>query len=283
MQRAIPPVGQARCDYDIFSGLADRLGFHDAYTEGRDEMGWLRHMYDVAWQSAARLEIEMPDFDTFWRDGHLEFTTPVDSSVLFEAFRKDPKGAALKTPSGRIEIFSETIDGFGYDDCPGHPTWLEPVEWLGSEKAKRHPLHLISNQPLRRMHSQLDFAGPSQSTKVAGREPVWIHPEDATPRGIGNGDVVRLFNDRGACLAGAVVTDRVRPGAVRLSTGAWFDPLDAGEIGSLEKHGNPNVLTVDKGSSRLAQSCIAQSALVEIERFNDALPPITAYDRPATV
>jgi biotin/methionine sulfoxide reductase len=78
------------------------------------------------------------------------------------------------------------------------------------------------------------------------------------------------------------VTDRIRSGVVRLSTGAWLDPLDAGEIGSLEKHGNPNVLTVDKGSSRLAQSCIAQSTLVDIERFDGELPAITAYDPPAT-
>ena len=154
------------------------------------------------------------------------------------------------------------------------------MEWLGSDKAARHPLHLISNQPLRRMHSQLDFGTPSQDTKIAGREPVLLHPDDAASRGIADGDVVRLFNDRGACLAGAMVTDRIRPGVVRLSTGAWLDPLDAADIGSLEKHGNPNVLTGDKGSSRLAQSCIAQSALVEIERFDGDAPPVTAFDLP---
>ena len=246
-------------------------------------MDWLRHMYDVARQNAARFEIEMPGFDAFWGKGFFEFEAQEDSQILFEAFRNDPEKAALKTPSGKIEIFSETIDSFGYDDCPGHPAWLEPVEWLGSDKAARHPLHLISNQPLRRMHSQLDFGGPSQDTKVAGREPVWLHPDDATSRGVGDGDVVRLFNDRGACLAGAVVTDRIRSGVVRLSTGAWLDPLDAGDIGSLEKHGNPNVLTVDKGSSKLAQSCIAQSALIEIERYAGEAPRVTAYDTPAIV
>ena len=280
MQQAVPPVGEARSDYDIFAGLATRLGVAEAYTEGRGEMDWLRHMYDVARRNAARFEIEMPDFDAFWEKGFFEFEAQEDSQILFEAFRNDPEKAALKTPSGKIEIFSETIDCFGYDDCPGHPAWLEPVEWLGSDKAARHPLHLISNQPLRRMHSQLDFGGPSQDTKVAGREPVWLHPDDATSRGVGDGDVVRLFNDRGACLAGAVVTDRIRSGVVRLSTGAWLDPLDAGDIGSLEKHGNPNVLTVDKGSSKLAQSCIAQSALIEIERYAGEAPRVTAYDTP---
>ena len=195
-QQAVPPVGEARSDYDIFAGLATRLGVAEAYTEGRGEMDWLRHMYDVARRNAARFEIEMPGFDAFWEKGFFEFEAQEDSQILFEAFRNDPEKAALKTPSGKIEIFSETIDCFGYDDCPGHPAWLEPVEWLGSDKAARHPLHLISNQPLRRMHSQLDFGGPSQDTKVAGREPVWLHPDDATSRGVGDGDVVRLFNDR---------------------------------------------------------------------------------------
>ena len=280
MKQAIPPVGEARNDFDVFAGLAERLGVTEAYTEGRDEMGWLRHMYDVARQSASRLEIEMPGFDEFWEEGYLEFQTPEESQILFEAFRKDPQKGALKTPSGKIEIFSETIDGFGYDDCPGHPAWMEPVEWLGSDRTAQYPLHMISNQPLRRMHSQLDFCEPSQKTKVAGREPVSIHPDDAAPRGIADGDIVRLFNDRGACLAGSVVTDRVRAGVVRLSTGAWLDPLDPSDIGSLEKHGNPNVLTVDKGSSRLAQSCIAQSVLVDIERYEGEIPPVTAFDTP---
>ena len=91
---------------------------------------------------------------------------------------------------------------------------------------------------------------------------------------------MRLFNDRGACLAGADVTESVRQGVVRLSTGAWLDPLDAADVGSLEKHGNPNVLTIDKGSSSLAQSCIAQTALVEVELYVGDAPPITAFDTP---
>ena len=244
-------------------------------------MAWLRHMYANAQKSAKKQDIEMPDFDAFWERGHWEFKAPVDSSILFEGFRKDPERMPLKTPSGRIEIFSETIDGFGYDDCPGHPAWMEPAEWLGSDRTAEYPLHLISNQPLRRMHSQLDFCEPSQNTKIAGREPVSIHPDDAAARGISQGDVVRLFNGRGACLAGAEVTDRVRPGVVRLSTGAWLDPLDAGEIGSLEKHGNPNVLTLDKGSSSMAQSCMAQTALVQVERYGEDAPPVTAFDAPA--
>ena len=112
---------------------------------------------------------------------------------------------------------------------------------------------------------------------------VTINPEDAAARGITSGDVVRLYNARGACLAGAVVTDAIRPGVVQLATGAWFDPLEPAEIGSLDKHGNPNVLTLDKGTSKLAQCCVAQTALVEVERYNGEVPEITAFAPPTVV
>ena len=92
--------------------------------------------------------------------------------------------------------------------------------------------------------------------------------------------MVRIYNARGACLAGAVVTDAIRPGVVQLSTGAWFDPLDPAEIGSLDKHGNPNVLTLDKGTSKLAQCCVAQTALVEVERYDGEVPEITVFAPP---
>jgi biotin/methionine sulfoxide reductase len=186
----------------------------------------------------------------------------------------------VPTPSGRIELFSATIDAFGYDDCPAHPTWLEPVEWLGSERATRFPLHLIANQPTPRLHGQLDAGNHSQASKVAGREPIRIHPDDARARGIDDGDVVRVFNDRGACLAGAIITDEVRPQVVNLSTGAWFDPIDPTADLVTCAHGNPNVLTTDRGTSRLAQGSTGQHVLVQIERFEGKPPPVRAHQPP---
>jgi biotin/methionine sulfoxide reductase len=283
MQRAIEPVGEARSDHEIYAALAERLGFKQAFTEGLTEMEWLRHLYETTQRLLAQRHIELPDFEVFWDLGHLEFPSPEDPPVLFAAFRHDPQAHPLRTPSGRIELFSETIAGFGYDDCPGHPVWLEPAEWLGAERARTYPLHLLSNQPRSRLHSQLDCSAVSRDAKVAQREPVWLHPDDATARGIADGDVVRIHNDRGACLAGAVVTDALRPGVVQLATGAWFDPLDPAEIGSLDKHGNPNVLTLDKGTSKLAQSPTAQTTLVEVERFAGEPPPITVFDPPVVV
>ena len=69
-------------------------------------------------------------------------------------FVANPPLHPLKTPSGRIAIFSGTIDGFGHDDCPGHPTWLPPKEWLGGDAARKWPLRRISNRPKSRLHSR---------------------------------------------------------------------------------------------------------------------------------
>ncbi|MDW8444810.1 MAG: molybdopterin dinucleotide binding domain-containing protein [Acetobacteraceae bacterium] len=107
-----------------------------------------------------------------------------------------------------------------------------------------------------------------------------MHPEDAAARGIASGDVVRVFNDRGACLAGAVLDDGLLRGVVAMATGAWFDPLEPGKPGSLCVHGNPNVLTRDEGTSRLGQGPVAHSCLVEIERWQGPLPPVRAHEPP---
>lgn len=279
-KKVLEPLGQAQTDYQIFSEIADQLGIADKFTEGRDEAEWLRHLWDLFRQGAARDRVELPDFADFWDAGHIELPTEDGDRILFEAFRADPDGAPLATPSGRIEIFSETIAGFGYDDCPGHPMWIEPAEWLGGATAKTYPLHLISNQPKTKLHSQYDFGRVSQASKIQGREPVSLHPSDAAARGISDGDLVRLFNDRGQCLAGAKVTDDVRPGVVVLATGAWWDPESPG---GLDRHGNANVLTLDKGTSSLAQAPISQTALVELEKIEGEVAPVQIFSSPEIV
>ena len=233
MYQVVQPVAQARNDFDIFADLSGRLGFQSAFTENRNEMEWLRHMYEVARQQVAEKSISMPGFDEFWSDGSFRFPDPEEQSVLFKTFRADPLANPLTTPTGKIELFSETIDSYGYDDCPGHPTWMEPCEWLGAPQAKRFPLHLISNQPRTRLHSQLDPGATSADSKIHGREPMRMNPLDAHKRDIEEHDIVRIFNDRGACLAGAQITDDVREGVVELSTGAWYDPLEPGVNGTL--------------------------------------------------
>ena len=143
------------------------------------------------------------------------------------------------------------------------------------------PIHLVTHQPASKLHSQMDPGPVSRAAKIAGREPVRIHPADAAQRGIADGDVVRVFNGRGACLAAAVVDANVMPQVAVMATGAWFDP--AGEPGEPERHGNPNVLTLDIGTSRLAQGPSALTALVEIERYAAPAPPVRAFAPPRLV
>lgn len=283
MKRALPAFAQSRHDYDIFSALAAELGISDDFTEGLDAPAWLERIYDRWRQAVAELLPDAPSFPAFWERGHVRLPLLPDELVLWDDFRADPDANRLRTATGKIEIFSDTIDAFGYADCPGHPTWIEPAEWLGGASADQFPLQLVANNPSTRLHSQLDAGAHSQASKIQGREPVRINPADAAPRGIESGHVVRLFNARGSCLAGAIVSSDVRPGVVQLSTGAWYDPLDPSDPRSLCVHGNPNVLTLDKGTSSLAQGCSGQHALVEIEAWTAPLPPIRVFDPPTVV
>lgn len=275
MRPVIPPVGEARDDYAIFAGLAGRLGAREAFTEGLDEMGWLRRLYGQSRERATADGVELPEFDAFWAEGIVDLERHAAPVTMLAAFRADPDANRLRTPSGLIEIGSERIAGFGIPDCPGHACWQAPREWLGN--AAPGQLHLLSDQPVRRLHSQLDASEHSLAGKVAGREPVDLHPVDAAARGIGDGDVVELFNERGRCLAAARLTDRIMPGVAKLATGAWFDPDPEG---GPEKHGNPNVLTLDVGASGLSQGCIAQTCLVGLRRFEGTPPRVTAFDLP---
>lgn len=279
MHQAVEPYAAARNDYDTFSDLATALGVGDEFTEGRDESAWLRHLYGRWREKAAKKGHHFPDFDGFWQEGYIQL--PVErTTAAFSDFRDDPETNHLQTPSGKIELFSEKIDAFGYADCPGHPVWRAPQEWLGNERAETYPLMMVANNPKTRLHSQLDIGKYSQSSKVQGREPVRIHPDDAAARGISDGDVVRIFNDHGSALAGVVISEAVRPQVIQLSTGAWYDPLDPADPDSMCVHGNPNMLTRDIGSSSLGQGNVGQHALVDIERWEGELPPISVTGPP---
>jgi biotin/methionine sulfoxide reductase len=277
MHQGIAPVGQARNDFDIYAGLAARLGVTEAFTENRSEMDWLRLMWSQVRTGLAKRSIATPSFEAFWETGYFHIPEPNSTHVMFQAFRDDPIAAPLGTPSGRIELFSQEVAAMQDPEQPGHPVWRDPEEWLGAPLTTTYPLHLLTPQPARRLHSQMEASTYSRAGKRQGREVVMMHPDDAAARGITTGDIVRLYNARGACLASAELTDALVPGVVSIPTGASFDP--DGE--ALDRSSNPNVLTRDIGTSRLGQGCAAQSCLVEMERYTDALPPLGIYDPPS--
>jgi biotin/methionine sulfoxide reductase len=275
MRQAVAPVGEARDDFAIFADLAHRLGVHEDFTEGLGVQGWLARIYEESRRKVMAQGIDLPSFATFWEQGLIDLAAHDAPHVMHADFRSDPVAHPLATPSGRIEIFSERIASWDLPDCPGYPVWREPEEWLGHAKAREYPFHLLSDQPVRRLHGQLDSSPYSRAGKVAGREPVYMNSGDAGRLGIAEGDVVELFNDRGRCLAGAVPSDAIMPGVLRLATGAWYDPVDG-----LERHGNPNTLTLDRPSSSLSQGCAAQTCLADIRRYEDDPPPVTAFELP---
>ena len=278
MEAAISPVGAARDDYEIFSDLAEKFQVKQKFTEGRSSAQWQEWLYDVSRQRLAKSGFELPSYTDFRAAGWHKLPERQTPEILFEAFRKDPEKHPLKTPSGKIEIFSQTVAEFGYADCPGHPVWHAPAEWLGATDCP-YPLHLLSNQPRTKLHSQLDQGAVSAAAKINGRETVTIHPLDAASRQISAGEVVRIFNGRGAILAGVIISDKIRQGVVLVPTGAWFDP-DPNEPG-LCKHGNPNVLAPDQPTSSLAQGPGAHSCMVEIAVMSGAdLPEVTAHHPP---
>ncbi|MVA23856.1 molybdopterin guanine dinucleotide-containing S/N-oxide reductase [Agrobacterium vitis] len=280
MHRIAEPRGEAKDDYEIFSLLAERLGVAAEFTEGRSVRQWLAVLYELTREALETQGHEAPDFEQFWAEGQLHIPVLPDTGGPAHAYRRDPAGSRLGTPSGKIEIFSQTIDAFGYDDCIGHPKWYPPVEGHGSDAMKRFPVHLVANQPATRLHSQLDYGAFSRASKIDGREPARLHPDTAALKGIRDGDVIRIFNDRGFCMAGVIVSPDVMPGVVQLSTGAWFDPVDpeARITGCL--HGNPNLLTRDVGTSRLSQACTGQLSCVDIEKAPPDVPPVTVLDGP---
>ena len=276
MEKAVEPFGESRSDYDILTAISRHMGVEAKFTEGRSSEGWQRHIYEQTVQLMAGDGHALPDYDEFRRKKWIELETESRPKVLFEDFRRDPAAHPLNTPSGRIELYSETIEGFGYTDVPPMASWIEPPEWLGGA-GDTYPLHLICNQPRTKLHSQMDHGGVSRRAKVNGHEAATLHPEDAAARGVAEGDILRVFNDRGSCICGAVISDAIMPGVVLIPTGAWYDPGE-GDVSC--KHGNPNVLTSDRGTSRLAQGPAAHSCLVQVEKWGGGRIVVTAFDPP---
>ena len=282
MRQVVPAFGEARSDFEVFTGLAEKMGLDQEFTEGRDELQWVERIYNVTRDNATAEGVELPDFETFWQGEQISVEQQLpDAEYTLEKFRRDPEKYPLDTPSGKIEIFSAEIESFGYDDCRGHPRWYEHTEWLGGERALRYPLHLISNQPRTKLHSQYDHASTSRQRKIKNRERARLNPADAAARGIAEGDIVKVYNDRGACLAGVEISDDLRRSIMELPTGAWYDPqvVDGQQ---LEVHGNPNVLTPDRGTSSLAQGCSGHSCLVQVEKYEGELPEVLVFSQPPT-
>ena len=282
MDKAIEPIGSAKNDFQIFSEISKLLNKENEFTEGKSEDEWLKWIYESSLKNFRKLNLKIPTFSQLREMGWFKINVPKKDIIMLKKFRDNPIKNPLNTQSGKIEIFSKQIEKFKYKDCLPHPSWIEPIEWLG-KKNKTFPFHLICNQPRTKLHSQLDHGSYSQKNKINGREPIYINKIDAKDKNIKENDLVLVFNKRGACIAGAKITTNIIQGVVLMSTGSWYNPIKLKNGMLLCNNGNPNILTIDKGTSKLAQGPIAHSCLVEIKKFNEILPEVSAYDEPEII
>lgn len=280
MKQVIEPQHEARSDLDVFADLAEYIkpGGRNVYMENKTEMEWLRDFYKTAQKGGRNARIPMMNFSKFWEANKLiemKWNAKNAEFIRFSDFRQDPIMNPLGTPSGKIEIFSKTIESYKLDDCPPHPMWIEPTEWMFNYTDGE--LQLMTSHSAHRLHSQFNYADLRKEYAVQNREPITIHPEDAKARGIKDGDLVRAFNQRGQVLVGAHVSDGIKKGSVCIHEGAWPD-LDPKT--GMCKNGGPNVLTMDIPTSRLANGNCGNSGVVKIEKFTGVAPTLTAFTPP---
>lgn len=278
MSAVQPPYEAAQNDYDILSDLTVRMGTRNIFTEGRTSHDWLEHLWNGCRQVGQIEGFDLPDFETFKKLGIITIADAYQTRVLMEGFVDDPASNPLATPSGKIEIECPRIGNMNLSDCNRLPTWIEPQEWLGACDADH--LHLISGQPATRLHAQFDMGDEAQASKVQDREPCALHPDTAKRIGLEAGDVVLLENERGACLGGLILDDKLREDCIFMATGAWLD-LQNIDGRMICVHGNVNVLTLDKGASELSQGNIAHTALVKIKKWDRPLPALRVKSLPS--
>ncbi|MFA0085786.1 dimethyl sulfoxide reductase subunit A [Vibrio sp. 10N.286.49.C2] len=258
--KAIEPQFEARGIYQICADLAERLGVGQAFTEGRDQEGWLRHLY----AETLKLDPTLPDFETVRKQGIVKRSDPNGHYVAYQTFREDPVNNPLNTPSGKVEIYSEALAKIAAEwELPEGdiihplPIYASTSEGWDSPLRDKYPLQLTGFHYKARCHSTY---GNVDVLKQAAQQEMWINPIDAKRRDIKNGDRIRIFNDRGEVRIYAKVTPRMMPGVVALGEGAWYAP-DGNKV---DHNGSINVLTSQRPSP-LAKGNPQHTNLVEVQ------------------
>lgn len=249
LNKAIEPLGEAKSDYWAMAQVADRLGVGEAFSEGRDEEGWLRHQ-------VAQAGIE--DYEGFKRTGIFRRRWP-RPHVAFADFRRDPVAHPLATPSGKIEIYAQLAAAVNDPaGVPAVPKYIPSWEGRTDPLRDRYPLQLLTPHPKFRTHSTFANVPWLQELSEDG---LYMNPVDAAVRGIGSGDQVRVWNDRGMTLAAVRLTERVMPGVVVLPQGRWFAPRADG----VDEGGCANMLTSLRPSP-WAKGNTQHTSLVQVAR-----------------
>jgi len=280
--KVIEPMGESKTDLQIFTELAYRLGFGEKYNPKAERNYFFdndavdEQFLKDWWENKVmhHQHVEMP-WEEFKKTGIYKFK--LDRPHV--AFQDNvEKGVPWSTPSGKIEIFSSklakytdwTKTAYGHY-IPAIPKWIEPWEYLGSEKTKKHPFHLISPHPRWRTHSIFNNIAILRETY---EQEVTMNASDAMKLGLKTGDTVEVYNDRGKVVVPVYVTQRCMPGVAVLHEGVWMD-LDENGI---DRAGNPDFLTDDNPSP--AGAFAYNTVLVNIQKT--CLEHRPGWDRLAT-
>jgi molybdopterin guanine dinucleotide-containing S/N-oxide reductase-like protein len=275
-EKCIEPIGESKSDYEIVCLIAEKLGLLKEYSEDRTIEDWKKLGFE---HSGVEKYTNYADFK---KNGY--FVVPTDRKWRdYKAglgnFCDEPEKYPLSTPSGKIELYSQKLaESFPDDEeRPPYPKWIpygkSHQESCLCERALKYPLLVVSNHPRWGVHSEhqdMTWLREIPTCKIKGPDgylyhPVWIHPIDAVKRGINHGDIVKLFNERGATLCGAMVTERIIPGAVSSDHGAKYDPIVPGE---LDRGGANNTLSPNKTTSKNAAGIATSGFLAEIKKIN---------------
>ena len=258
--KVIEPLGESKTDFQIFTELAYRLGFGERYNpkSTRDYFHYDEEVDEAYlvdwWHKVQHHQGVTMSWEDFKKHGVYKFKFSRPHVAFQDIIETSPHGITPQspkkwsTPSGRIEIFSTQLaqitdfrkTAYGYY-IPAIPKWIEPWEYLGSEKTKEHPFHLISPHPRWRTHSIFNNIGILRETY---EQEVTVNASDAKRLGLKTGDVVEVYNDRGRVVVPVYVTERCMPGVAVLHEGSWMD-LDKDGV---DRSGNPDFLTLDEPS-----------------------------------
>jgi molybdopterin guanine dinucleotide-containing S/N-oxide reductase-like protein len=288
-QKCIEPLFESKSDYEIFTLIADRLGVKEDFTDGKSELDWVKGMYEIS---------DLPRYiswDEFNRKGYFIVPMPEnykptpglrwfyegreDDTPDPNAKKKIGKGKELGTYSGKIEFVSQSLKEHFPDDNerPPMPRYIPSWEGHTSKLAKKYPLQLISPHVRYSYHTNYDAHVPWLWDIPGHRvlkdgypyHTTRIHPRDAEERGIKEGDLVNLYNDRGSVLGIAHVTETIRPGVIHAyQASGIYDPLVKGQAHSTDRGGCVNLLTSGKLMSKNAPGMAPNSTLIEIEKWD---------------
>lgn len=285
-QPASDVVGESKSDYHIALEIGKRFGVDENISMGMTDSEWLQYSFEnsrlveeIGWEEFKEKQYYIPKIDPGWKD----------IKPGMREFWEDPEAYPLDTDSGKIEFWSQALaDNFPDDKerqpmaryfvgGPAEEGWShDETQW--GEKAKKYPMLITANPARYRIHVQGDdhiWFREIETTKVTGfdgyaYEPVWMAPADAEARGIRSGDIVKVFNDQGAILCGARISERVAPTSIVINKGSRVDPIGP----NIDRGGAANLLSPP---GPISQHCfgfavsgyLVECAKLEMEEYNE--------------